>query len=126
MNVILFKNQFEPLILAGVKRSTIRASRKDGKPRAREGETLSLRVWTGLPYRSKQREFARRTAKFVIPIRVSNSGFERPDIRCLLTPRILAKDLGFPDWRTAKAWYKAAHGLPFDGELIHFPATGTP
>lgn len=56
MNVILFQPRFEPLILAGTKTTTIRPTRRDGRPRARSGEQVSLRVWSGLPYRSPQRE----------------------------------------------------------------------
>lgn len=117
----MFQNQFEVPILAGVKDCTIRAPRKDGKRRAREGETISLRVWTGLPYRSKQREFTRRVVKFTFPVRVSKSGIDRIDIKKKLVSKKMAKALGFQNWREASAWYRAAHSLPFDGELVHFP-----
>src|SRR5688572_20047442 len=80
MNVILFQNRFEAPILAGVKTCTIRAHRRDGRPRAVEGEAVSLRVWTGAPYRSKQREFAQRTVKFTFPVRVGKTGIERLDL----------------------------------------------
>ncbi len=124
MNVILFQSRFEPSIVAGVKTSTIRARRADGRPRAREGETISLRVWTGLPYRSKQREFSQRIVKFIFPVRVTRFGIERLDMapaRGKLSPKYMARSLGFSGWREARAWYQAAHGLPFDGELVHFP-----
>lgn len=122
MNVVLFKNCFEQPILDGVKDCTIRARRKDGKPRAREGEVISLRVWTGLPYRSKQREFAQRTVKFTFPVRVDKRGIERLDnVGVRLMPKKMAKDLGFKDWTQARKWYQSVHGLPFDGELLHFP-----
>lgn len=52
MNVILFQPRFEPLILAGKKTTTIRPPRRDGRPRARSGEQVSLRVWSSLPYRN--------------------------------------------------------------------------
>jgi len=46
---------FERKILCGEKIHTIRANAKDY---FKDGEEVSVRVWTGLPYRSKQREFA--------------------------------------------------------------------
>lgn len=111
--------------MAGVKDCTIRARRRDGRPRAREGETVSLRVWTGLPYRSKQREFAQRPVKFTFPVRVSAGGIDRLDLaegRSRLSTKHLARSLGFKNWREARRWYEEAHGLPFEGELVHFPA----
>lgn len=122
MNVVTFKNHFEQPILAGVKDCTIRARRKDGKARAREGEMISLRVWSGAPYRSKQREFAQRTVKFIFPVRVNWSGIRRADTHVSLDRSKMAKALGFQNWIEARKWYEAAHGLPFDGELLHFPA----
>jgi hypothetical protein len=125
MNVFTFQNRFEAPILAGVKDCTIRAPRRDGRPRAREGETLSLRVWTGAAYRSKQREFAQRVLKFTFPVRVSKDGIERLDLVprfARLDRRRMARSLGFENWREARAWYAAGHGLPFEGVLVHFPA----
>lgn len=55
MNVFTFKNRFEAPTLAGIKIHTVRGHRKDGKPRAVVGERISLRVWTGRPYGSKQK-----------------------------------------------------------------------
>jgi len=106
----------------GVKNCTIRQRRKDGRPRAKEGEPVSLRVWTGAPYRSKQREFAQRTVKFTFPVRVSKNGIVRMDLGCQLSHKEMARALGFESWREARRWYEAAHGLPFDGDLVHFPA----
>lgn len=125
MNVFTFQNRFEAPILALVKDATIRALRKDGRPRAKDGETISLRVWTGEPYRSKQREFAQRVVKFTFPVRVSRLGIERPDLGCKLVRSRMAKSLGFANWSEAREWYQRAHGLPFDGVLVHFPVAAT-
>lgn len=125
MNVLLFDGRFEALITAGVKNSTIRARRRDGKPRALEGQALSLRVWEGKPYRSKTREFAQRVVKFCFPVRVSKEGLTRldmPEANGQLSRRMMARELGFACWRDARRWYEDAHGLPFDGVLIHFPS----
>lgn len=123
MNVILFQPQFEQPILAGVKNATIRKRRKDGRPRAKDGETISLRVWTGRPYASPQREFCQRVVKFTFPVQVSERGIYRPDLECCLARGKMAKSLGFQNWTEARGWYEKAHGLPFDGELVHFPTT---
>lgn len=63
MRVILFKERFRDPILSGVKTSTIRK-----KARCRAGDTLSLRCWTGKPYRSKQMTFATRICAGVMPV----------------------------------------------------------
>lgn len=121
MNVFTFQNRFEQPILDGVKNATIRKRRRDGKPRAKDGETISLRVWSGRPYGSPQREFCRRVVKFTFPVQVSQKGFYRPDLGYWLVRERMAKSLGFKNWSEARAWYEAAHGLPFDGVLVHFP-----
>ena len=129
MNVFLFQPQFEPLILSGVKDQTIRGRRRDNRPRARVGQELSLRVWSGLPYRSKQREFARGVVVFVIPVRIQERHpvFCRTDVpgkNGVLVPRLVARRDGFADWRAMKEWFRSVHGLPFEGELVHWRLTG--
>ena len=121
MNVFTFQHRFERPILDGIKDSTIRAPRKDGRPRARTGEMISLRVWSGAAYRSPQREFAQRVVKFTFPVRVSNEGFTRLDNGEPLVRTKMARSLGFASWVEARDWYRNAHGLPFDGVLVHFP-----
>ena len=120
MNVFLFEPQFEPLILAGSKDLTIRAPRKDGRPRAEMGDRISLRVWTGNPYRSKQREFAQATTKFVIPVCVGRLEIYRTDLLAEFDRRRIARADGFPHWLAMKRWFKRKHGLPFKGVLIHW------
>jgi hypothetical protein len=123
MNVFLFQPRFEQPILSGHKNATIRKARKDGRPRAHDGQAISLRVWTGPPYRSRQREFAQRTIKFHFPVRVHKRGIQRIDTGAELKPNYMAKALGFATWPEARDWYQRAHGLPFTGELFHFPAS---
>lgn len=124
MNVFLFQNKFEAPILAGIKVTTIRRRRKDGKPRAKAGEIASLRVWTGKPYRSKQREFAQRKVEFTFPVRIGPgvTRLDMPPERARLVPRLMARTEGFANWPEMKAWFKAHHGLPFEGELVKFEA----
>ena len=133
MIVLMCKPEFEPLVLSGVKIHTIRPQRK--RP-IKYREELSLRVWTGLPYRSKQREFFRGFAEQVEGIRIHRDGVEsKPGtLACFWMPEykevgrfclhVLARDDGFPDWKTMKAWFEKNHGLaePFEGTLIGWKA----
>jgi hypothetical protein len=52
MIVYMFQDRFSELVRDGSKRQTIRK----GLPRCKPGDTMSLRRWTGKPYRSKQEE----------------------------------------------------------------------
>lgn len=118
MNVFTFKDRFEAPALAGIKRHTIRGHRKDGRPRAVVGERISLRVWTGRPYASKQREFAQATVLHVIPVRVTKAGVWRPDLRCDLKRSYVARRDGFANWREMRAFFEVNGGLPFEGVLV--------
>lgn len=123
MNVFLFQNRFEAAILAGTKDCTIRAPRRDGRSRAKEGELISLRVWTGSPYRSKQREIARAKVQFLFPVRISKDGIHRLDLEprwSKLSGYKMARSDGFANWSEMKAWFKTTHGLPFEGVLVHW------
>lgn len=52
MNFVrMFKEQFAPLVKSGTKRQTVRPT---PAVMPREGDTISLRKWSGKPYRSKQ------------------------------------------------------------------------
>ncbi len=121
MNVFLFKNCFEFPALAGVKMHTIRGHRRDGRPRAKVGETISLRVWTGRPYNSKQREFARAVVKAVFPIRIYDCGIQlhatRREVRWYGRQRIARND-GFGGVTEMLEWFRNTHGLPFEGVLV--------
>lgn len=121
MNVFVFQNRFEAPILAGRKPHTIRGHRRDGKPRARVGETISLRVWTGKPYRSKQREFARAVVTAVFPVRIYDCGIQlhatRREVLWYGQQRIARQD-GFAGFTEMLEWFRSTHGLPFEGVLV--------
>ena len=120
MNVFTFKPRFEASALAGVKLHTLRGHRKDGKPRAQVGERISLRVWTGRPYASKQREFAQATVEMLRTVEVSESDIVL-DGCVLLSPLccdILAMRDGFADWREMRGFFRAECGLPFCGVMV--------
>lgn len=123
MNVFLFQNRFEAPCLAGSKVHTIRGHRKDGKRRAKVGETVSLRVWTGKPYRSKQREFAQAVVEEVFPVSVEWNGmrfgthFYWDKVWLLKLDEVAIKD-GFKDWPEMLNWFDANNGVPFCGVMV--------
>jgi hypothetical protein len=132
MNVFIFQNRFEPLIVAGRKVHTIRAPRKDGKPRATVHEAISLRVWVGKPYGSNQREFARAVVVAVWRVRLTGCGIWRikphftergyhyHDEFVKLGHREIALGDGFKSWTEMRDWFIAQHGLPFEGVLVEW------
>ena len=124
MRYIMFQKRFAPAVSVGEKVQTIRPPRK-GKPFL-PGEEISLRVWTGAPYRSPQEEIRRaeviRVTAIAIDARFLNLGglvtldegrpLERVDLDAF------ARRDGFRSWEELLSWFREAHGLPFWGELI--------
>ena len=53
--VYMFRRRFRKPIVAGVKDQTLRAPRKR---KTKVGDLISIREWTGKPYRSTQRRYA--------------------------------------------------------------------
>lgn len=115
---LMFQPQFEPLIVSGRKYHTIRPKRKVP---LRPGQPLSLRVWTGKPYRSPQREFHAANVQKVVPIRIESNRVIL-DGKELTVPEIkeLAWHDGFADAFSARDWFQNTHGLPFEGEIIYW------
>jgi hypothetical protein len=120
----MFKPQYEPMILAGTKTTTIRQARMN------VGEVRSFRVWTGAAYRSKQREFVRAEIVSAVPFQLTSG---EPG-QCTMSMCYMACDEqgmtniarndGFPGWRHLLDAFTAMHGhgevLRFDGWLHRF------
>lgn len=106
MRVLMFKDRFASLVESGEKTRTIRKH-----ARCKPGDTLSLRQWTGRPYRSKQRVLRTAICRNVVPVLIvpgtSGAAFED-----------LAKADGFSSFAEMKRWFAEVHGLPFEGEMI--------
>lgn len=72
------------------------------------GRTYDIRIWTGLPYRSKQEHVAFVTVanatEMLIPSEIM--AFER-----LYWDAFAVSD-GFKDWPDMRAWFDKTHGLP--------------
>lgn len=128
MRVITFQPQFHDLIESGRKTSTIRL-----RARCKPGDTLSLRAWTGLPYRSKQRELRSVTCAAVRPIRLlmrAHHGFallliaiEGQEIDCQTRAELAQKE-GFDGVIEMTQWFAANHkmkpGDVLEAELIEW------
>ncbi|HEU4344083.1 MAG TPA: ASCH domain-containing protein [Candidatus Binatia bacterium] len=127
MIVKLFKPEFAEAIASGRKTSTIRPFPRGRLPRI--GELISLRVWTGRPYRSKQREIGRGVISQVEWVSVGRWRIMRADFDfhahhvnhlwlSVEQTEEYARQDGFNCYESLKAWFDAQHGLPFSGIRI--------
>lgn len=108
MRVILFQDKFAELVRSGAKKQTIRR-----KSRCKPGDELSLRKWSGKPYRSKQETICNSVCTRVQEVRI----YEGPATE---TSEILARADGFSSHAEMQAWFKNTHGLPFEGQQIEW------
>lgn len=105
MAVIMFQPQFHDAVQSGAKTQTIRPPRK--RP-IRVGDPLSLRAWTGAPYRSKQRILEFGICSAVDQITIGDDFSDDAD----------ALRDGFESAREMRDWIAEAYGLPFVGVRI--------
>ncbi len=122
MRVLMAKPEFETPIVELRKQCSIRPPRED-KRDPRPGEALSIRVWQGKPYRSKQREILQVEVVSVDPIRVDENHLGTVVIigdRYLNPTEIkeLAVADGFRSDYDFRQFFEKTHGLPFSGFLI--------
>ena len=132
--VRLFQPRFAELVASGRKLQTIRPL---PKRIPFPGDHLSLRTWTGLPYRSPQRVLLDTTLASIQPVRIQDDGiYKAPEPGSLLhaigvpiirlhgesADRFAVAD-GFDHWPAMHAWFQAEHGLPFDGVLLTWEPT---
>lgn len=118
-HVIMFSPRFASPVLAGTKRQTIRPPRK--RP-IKVGDILSLREWTGAPYRSPQRTLREATAIHVEDILIDPCGILLGDIpvsNCIT----FAKADGFFGWGDMMEWFRPDDGWPFRGICIQWDLT---
>ncbi len=114
--VRMFKPQFAGLVLSGEKCQTVRpVPKRMPKP----GDRLSLRGWTGAPYRSKQRVLRETRVEFVASIRITHEGISLNG-RPLEHPFKFARADGFNTPQDMLDWFNATHGLPFEGIVIYW------
>ncbi len=107
MRVILFQEKFAELVREGKKVQTVRK-----KARCKPGDELSLRRWSGKPYRSKQEIL--RTA---LCVKITNVQIHDGPISNDWAEDFARCD-GFASFKEMQDWFRKTHGLPFVGEII--------
>lgn len=122
MAVLMFKEQFAAKVLDGTKRQTIRPRRK--RP-IKPGDSLSLRKWSGAAYRSKQVRLIDAVCEKVQTIHIGD--YTREFVFVVDGQRLiqeqwakLARADGFNCTTDMLDWFENTHGLPFEGEIIHW------
>lgn len=116
--VRMFQPRFVGLLTSGLKTQTVR---KIPKRMPGVGDRLSLRVWTGAPYRSKQEEIEEVVIQAIYPVAIRNDGMKVNGAE--LGPRkrdAFARNDGFLDWEELRDWFVKNHSLPFEGIVIHW------
>lgn len=120
----MFKPQFAPLVESGKKLQTVRPT---PKRMPKPGDKISLREWTGLPYRSKQRVLRDAIIEKVEPIRITTAGIYVSECPLGLdTEQRFAMADGFRSWVEMREWFDTTHGLPFEGIVIHWSNSDYP
>jgi len=116
----MFKPQFSALVESGEKRQTVRpVPKRMPKP----GDTISLRAWTGAPYRSKQRVLSEAVISGVHRVTITQDGVVCHGISgAEYAPGNdgFAKADGFESWDQMREWFLEQHGLPFNGIAIYW------
>lgn len=117
MRVIMFQKRFAQAIKDGTKLHTVR---RLGSLHTRPGHPLSLRYWSGLPYRSKQVEIRPVRCFFVAEIEITRlEGIMFNGQRLTTDERdALAIGDGFRDRTEMRRWFAENHKLPFTGDFI--------
>jgi len=118
--VRMFKPQFAPLVQAGTKLQTVRPT---PKRMPKVGDNISLRCWTGKPYRSKQlvlmESIITRVDTFSLDtfptLRINDLG-----LKSRRACDEFARADGFADYLALLDWFRLTHGLPFEGIVIHW------
>ena len=114
-----FKQRFARKVASGEKLHTIRATRKDGH---RPGIGQPMHAYTGLRTKHTKLVFLSTISK-VDRIRINVDGSIVVEGRGKLTvdqAHALAMADGFTSANDLYEFFKAEHGLPFDGDLIHW------
>lgn len=120
--VRMFKPQFAPAVELGEKLQTVRPT---PKRMPRPGDRISLRAWTGAPYRSKQRVLREAVISSVSPIeifwdyyRTMNAWGKWTWFEDRSALDAFARQDGFAGWDELTDWFSSTHRLAFRGVLI--------
>ncbi len=108
----MFKPQFAPKVESGEKLQTVRpVPKRLPKP----GDEISLREWTGKPYRSKQRVLRESVITKVEPFDLDAMRFWSRHER-----DVFARADGFYDFPEMLSWFIREHGYNFKGIVIYW------
>jgi len=111
----MFKPQFAGLVERGEKLQTVRPT---PKRMPKPGDKISLRAWIGKPYRSQQRVLMESTITEVSMVDITENGIA---VNSYAEPcDDFARADGFRDFFELRDWFRATHGLPFEGIVIHW------
>lgn len=120
--VRMFKPRFAARVEAGTKTQTVRPT-PARMPKA--GDKLSLRMWTGKPYRSKQREVRAATVLHVARIKLDGLAMWFDGVRASEAKQeAFAIADGFSTAHEMRDWFENEHGLPFEGIVIVWQNAG--
>lgn len=113
--ILGFKSDFVPLIEAGTKVHTIRSG-----SRWQVGQTIHF--YTNVRQPGMRKFYPDNVVKSVQRVRLTASGQFEVDGRELaaLERMALARRDGFSSPGGLRMWFELTHGLPFEGQLIHW------
>ena len=114
--VRMFMPQFAALVKSGVKLQTVR---KIPKRMPKAGDKISLRAWSGLPYRSPQTVLAESEITKVETVTIDRDLLIVTPF-CPRTRLSFAQADGFASWDELVAWFESTHALPFEGIVIYW------
>jgi len=122
MIVRTFQPRFAPLVENGTKKHTVRLT---PKRMPKVGQAISLRKWSGLPYRSKQVILRESVITKIERIRIT---FRNGKNVIFINDKALdrydadrfARNDGFECIGEMFKWFGDVHGLPFAGIVIHW------
>jgi hypothetical protein len=115
--VRMFKPQFADMVECGDKRQTVRPV---PKRMPKTGDKISLRTWSGKPYRSKQRVLREAVISDVRTCQINDDALMVDGEWCdRWTMEWFAEMDGFECWDALAEWFRENHGkLPFCGIII--------
>ena len=116
MPALNFQKQFAGAVESGEKRQTVRSMRK--RP-IREGDRLYL--YTGMRTKSC-RKLKETECQLVQTVWIERDALMVDDE--MATPKEregFAHSDGFDTWEALAQWFEQTHGLPFEGQVIHWP-----
>lgn len=110
--------EFSGRVESGHKLQTVRPR---PKRRPEPGDIISLRCWTGKPYRSKQRVLREAVITKVEDIEIYGDSIHIEGRRLTKYEReAFAQHDGFLHFAGMVEWFRKTHDLPFDGIVIHW------